>query len=77
MKHPAAQWTEVPNLPKAAVQLLQDDFSHMTSSVLQCQTSSSADTTKLLLQLQNGQQMEAVIMHYDTSGMHAMLHSNL
>lgn len=67
-KHPQAQWEDIPNLPKAAVQLLTDQFVHLTSSVLQCQTSSSGDTSKLLLKLQSGMQVEAVIMHYDTTG---------
>ena len=67
-RHPRAAWEDVPNLPKAAVQLLNEEFAHLTTSVLQCQTSSSADTTKLLLKLQNGMQVESVIMHYDTTG---------
>ena len=67
-KHPEAAWEDVPNLPKAAVQLLNDRFAQLTSSVVQCQTSSGGDTTKLLLRLQNGMEVEAVIMHYDTTG---------
>ncbi len=51
------------------MQLLDNKFHNLTSTVLQCQTSGSADTTKLLLKLQNGMQVEAVIMHYDTTGM--------
>jgi len=47
---------------------LNENFNHLTSTVLHCQTSGSADTTKLLLKLQNGMQVEAVIMHYDTTG---------
>ncbi|DBA73554.1 hypothetical protein WJX79_010357 [Trebouxia sp. C0005] len=66
-KHPEAAWEEVPNLPKAAAHLLNEKFHHLTSTVLHCQTSASADTTKLLLKLQNGMQVEAVIMHYDTT----------
>ncbi len=50
------------------MQLLDKNFHHLTSTVLHCQTSGSADTTKLLLKLQNGMQVEAVIMHYDTTG---------
>jgi hypothetical protein len=36
--------------------------------VLQCQEAASGDTTKLLIQLQDGMQVEAVVMHYDTTG---------
>lgn len=72
VKHPSAQWTDVPNLPKAAISLLENKFTQMTSSILQCQTSDSADTTKLLVQLASGQQVEAVIMHYDTSGLYSL-----
>lgn len=57
-------------MPRAAILLLNERFTHLTTSVLQCQTSSNADTTKLLLKLQNDMQVEAVIMHYDTTGMH-------
>ena len=34
----------------------------------QCQTSRDQSTTKLLIRLQDGQQVESVIMHYDTTG---------
>lgn len=66
-KYPEAAWEDIPNLPRAAVQLLNERFNQLTTSVLQRQTSGSGDTTKLLLKLQNGMQIEAVIMHYDTS----------
>ncbi len=36
--------------------------------VVQAQHSASGDTTKLLLELQDGLTVESVIMHYDTSG---------
>lgn len=54
------------------MQLLNERFNQLTTSVLQRQTSGSGDTTKLLLKLQNGMQIEAVIMHYDTSGTHCV-----
>lgn len=66
-KDPDAAWEDVPNLPKAAVQLLHEQFAQLTSSVVQCQSSSGGDTTKLLLRLQNSMEVEAVIMHYDTT----------
>jgi hypothetical protein len=36
--------------------------------VVQAQHSADGETTKLLLQLQDGLTVESVIMHYDTSG---------
>lgn len=36
--------------------------------VLKCQEAASGDTTKLLIQLQDGMQVESVVMHYDTTG---------
>lgn len=36
--------------------------------VLKCQEAASRDTTKLLIELQDGLQVEAVVMHYDTTG---------
>ncbi|GFH12088.1 predicted protein, partial [Haematococcus lacustris] len=40
----------------------------MTSRVIQCQRSSDGSTIKLLVELQGGQQVESVIMAYDTTG---------
>ncbi|GFH26948.1 predicted protein, partial [Haematococcus lacustris] len=39
----------------------------MTSRVIQCQRSSDGSTIKLLVELQGGQQVESVIMAYDTT----------
>ncbi len=141
IRHPAASWNDIPDLPKAAKQLLDAQFakfvtrcapeptgrkhqrspsilschssgpagsryssawtisvvlscpsrvlrcqtsrhvlpaqqcviastvSSCLSRVLRCQTSSDGETTKLLIALQDGQQVESVIMHYDTRGM--------
>ena len=52
----------------AAIAVLSNSFTHTTSRVLECETSAGSDTSKLLLQLQSGQKVEAVIMHYDTTG---------
>ena len=50
------------------MQLLSKDYVRSTSTVQHCQTSSDQSTTKLLIRLQDGQQVESVIMHYDTTG---------
>ena len=98
MRSPGAAWDSIPELPKHAVRLLSEGFTHFTSKVgcctsvgalltqdachpsslldscaswkqvVQAQHSADGETTKLLLQLQDGLTVESVIMHYDTSG---------
>eukprot|EP00879_Flechtneria_rotunda_P031391 GHRR01034289.1.p1 GENE.GHRR01034289.1~~GHRR01034289.1.p1 ORF type:complete len:171 (+),score=36.20 GHRR01034289.1:290-802(+) len=68
LKDPDVALADIPDLPKAACQLLDEQFTLCSSTVLMCQQSAGADTTKLLIQLQDGMQVEAVVMHYDTSG---------
>lgn len=68
IKNPDVKWSDIPDFPKAACALLDDQFTRSSSTVLHCQQSAGADTTKLLIQLQDGMQVEAVVMHYDTSG---------
>ena len=58
----------MPDLPKAAIELLSRDFVKCTSRVVHCQHSEDGETSKLLLELQDGLQVEAVIMRYDTTG---------
>ncbi|KAK9806306.1 hypothetical protein WJX72_009538 [[Myrmecia] bisecta] len=67
VRHPDVQWQDIPDLPKAAVQLLEQRFSRCTCSVEACQTSGDGETTKMLVRLQDGLQVEAVIMQYDTT----------
>lgn len=68
LRNPSSTWHDVPDLPKAAAQLLDEQFARFTTKVLKCSTSSDGETTKLLVALQDGQQVESVIMHYDTTG---------
>jgi hypothetical protein len=56
------------DLPKAAQRVLSEQFARSTSKRLKHQQSAGGDTTKLLIELQDGLQVETVIMHYDTSG---------
>ena len=72
VRNPNIAWEDVPDLPNAAKQILADRFTHCTSRVVNCQTSASKDTSKLLLRLQDGMEVEAVIMHYDTSGVRVL-----
>eukprot|EP00775_Hariotina_reticulata_P013488 gene13488-13613_t len=67
LRDPQVAWTDIPDLPKAACSLLDEGFTRSSSSVIRCQQSAGADTSKLLLQMQDGMQVEAVVMHYDTS----------
>lgn len=66
LRTPDVAWGAIPNLPKAAAALLEARFTRMSSRVLRCQQSAGGDTTKLLLELADGLQVEAVVMHYDT-----------
>ncbi|GAB4814820.1 hypothetical protein N2152v2_001866 [Parachlorella kessleri] len=68
LRHGAeARWQDVPNLPQAAVALLERDFARTTSRLVHAQHSASGDTIKLLVQLQDGLQVESVVMTYDTT----------
>jgi 23S rRNA (adenine(2503)-C(2))-methyltransferase len=67
-RFPDAAWDSIPaGFPKAAVSVLEKDFVRTTSKVVEAQHSSDGETSKLLLELQDGLTVEAVIMHYDTS----------
>ena len=57
----------MPNLPKAAAALLDARFARLTSRVLRVQRSGGGDATKCLIELQDGAQVESVVMHYDSS----------
>ncbi|KAE8645842.1 uncharacterized protein LOC101215180 [Cucumis sativus] len=61
------QWEQVvPSLPSAAYSLLRLKFKPLTSTVHSVVDSSDQVTTKLLIKLQSGAFVEAVIMRYDT-----------
>ncbi|KAK9841759.1 hypothetical protein WJX81_001125 [Elliptochloris bilobata] len=64
LRHPGAAWADVPALPKAAQAVLEQRFVRATSSLEACQRSADGTTTKLLVRLQDGLQVEAVIMTY-------------
>lgn len=67
LAHKEAEAHEVPDLPKAAYPLLRSKFKSTTSSVQALQTSVDGSTSKLLIRLQNGQTVEAVVMRHDAS----------
>ncbi|KAK6159207.1 hypothetical protein DH2020_006521 [Rehmannia glutinosa] len=66
LKNPEPQWDEIPSLPSAAYPLLNSKFRPCTSTLHSAVNSSDQVTTKLLIKLQNGEFVEAVIMRYDT-----------
>jgi len=58
-------WEKMKDYPKAAMKLLNENFEFCTSRVLGAQEAEDG-TTKLLVELQDGSQIEEVIMFYDT-----------
>ncbi|KAK1652260.1 hypothetical protein QYE76_070065 [Lolium multiflorum] len=56
----------VPSLPAAAYALLRTKFRPTTSTLSAAAESKDRTTTKLLIRLQNGESVEAVIMRYDS-----------
>ncbi|XP_047307356.1 dual-specificity RNA methyltransferase RlmN [Impatiens glandulifera] len=66
IRNPNCEWTEIPSLPTAAYSLLQSKFKTTTSVVHSVLDSNDEVTTKLLIKLQNGAFIEAVIMRYDS-----------
>ncbi|CAL5377491.1 unnamed protein product [Camellia sinensis] len=66
IQNPNCEWDDVPSLPSSAYPLLRSKFKPSTSTVHSVIDSSDEVTTKLLIKLQNGAFVEAVIMRYDT-----------
>lgn len=65
-QNPNCEWEDISSLPAAAYPLLTSKFKPSTSSVHSVLHSSDQVTTKLLIKLQKGEFVEAVIMRYDT-----------
>lgn len=63
LRDPEVPWDAIPDLPKAAAAILQASFAHATSRVLRLQRSACGDTTKLLVQLQDGMQVRGCGAH--------------
>lgn len=66
VQNPNCDWDDITSLPSAAYPLLRSHFKPSTSSLHTVIDSSDNVTTKLLIKLQNGSFVEAVIMRYDT-----------
>ncbi|KAL5713639.1 hypothetical protein ACHQM5_015695 [Ranunculus cassubicifolius] len=67
LQNPNCHFNELPSLPSAAYKLLNSKFKSTTSVVDSVFESADNVTTKLLIKLQNGASVEAVIMRYDSS----------
>ncbi|XP_044487830.1 dual-specificity RNA methyltransferase RlmN [Mangifera indica] len=66
IENPNCEWDEIPSLPSVVYPLLRSKFKPLTSTLHSAIQSSDNVTTKLLVKLQNGSFVEAVIMRYDT-----------
>lgn len=66
VKNPQCKWEDIPSLPSSAYRVLNSKFKPLTSTVHSVSDSTDGVTTKLLIKLQNGAFIEAVIMKYDT-----------
>lgn len=58
-------WSSIPDFPRAASEALDECFVRYTTTVEDVQTSADGETTKLLMRLQDGLKIEAVIMRYE------------
>ena len=68
--HPNATWNDLPSFPKAAAAALDSKFAMHTTRLVHHRRSADG-TVKMLVQLADGLQVEAVIMSYDTTGENA------
>ncbi|KAH7522793.1 hypothetical protein ACOSP7_005029 [Xanthoceras sorbifolium] len=66
IENPNCEWEEIPSLPSAAYPLLRSKFKPLSSTLHSVTHSADHVTTKLLVNLQNGGCVEAVIMRYDS-----------
>eukprot|EP01052_Picozoa_sp_SAG31_P002156 SAG31_NODE_73_length_27793_cov_26.900520_13_plen_231_part_00 len=66
IRNPGASISEIPGLPAAAYSVLETEFAVQTSKV-KTEQHSSDGTIKLLIELQDGLDVEAVVMVYDPS----------
>eukprot|EP00271_Cylindrocystis_brebissonii_P014732 TRINITY_DN3620_c0_g1_i2.p1 TRINITY_DN3620_c0_g1~~TRINITY_DN3620_c0_g1_i2.p1 ORF type:complete len:424 (+),score=78.04 TRINITY_DN3620_c0_g1_i2:71-1342(+) len=63
----ASQMDLPPGLPQALLEPLKKNAVALTSRCVQARTSADGSTTKLLIELQDGMNVEAVIMQHDAS----------
>ena len=75
MRNPSSSFDDIVNLPKSAKRLLSENFVATTSKIAEISHSNDNRTTKLLIELQDGNMIESVVIrHSDTrSGGHTVL----
>jgi adenine C2-methylase RlmN of 23S rRNA A2503 and tRNA A37 len=66
-KHPSHAAQDAPDIPNAVRRMLASTFTRRTATLRSSLTSADGSTTKLLLRLADGLDVEAVVMRYDTS----------
>lgn len=55
---------DIPNLPKKAYQVLEEEFVLFTSKIIKLTEAKDKSTTKMLIELQDGKMIETVVMRY-------------
>jgi hypothetical protein len=71
IRHSSSSWHDVPDFPQSALATLDASFVKFSSKLNAVKCSKDGETLKLLLQLQGGMQVEAVVMRYDTQCKHS------
>ena len=64
IQHNVTDFETIDQLPKAALKVLKEEFVFCTSRVISRTDAKDYSTTKLLIELQDGQRVESVIMRY-------------
>lgn len=68
INHPEANISDIPlkqmSLPKTAIQTITQEFVKFTTKIVERNESSRGDTTKLLIELQDGHRIETVVMRH-------------
>jgi sorting nexin-8 len=64
IQHGVTDVTTLPSVPKKAFEVIKREFVLSTSKVVSEKQAKDGSTTKLLIELQDGQQIETVIMRY-------------
>lgn len=68
IQHPTTVMDDIPfdkwNLPRNAIQFVKENFVVYTSKIVDKHESIRGDTVKLLIELQDGHQVETVIMRH-------------
>ncbi|EEA06856.1 radical SAM domain-containing protein [Cryptosporidium muris RN66] len=59
------EFSDIPDIPKRILEEIQLNFKLLTSNIVQSHTTDDGNTTKLIIRLQDGHEIETVIMRYD------------